>query len=236
MKSDQIQPMPKVIVKAISAVQSTVEAVAKTQFNKMGGYKFASADDIYAAVTRRMGQVGLVIMPLELEPPKIERIEREGKTAQWARFRFGFLLAVDDETWFDERSSRTLFIQLLGPQTFNAAESYAQKQFLRGLLKLPTGDMDLDSMPQAETLEDQAALSETKKRKSSAGAKRDGDSKVFEEIRGKIRDARTADMLLQIRQLYHEEWETAPKSWAEIIDHEYEDKLSDLGGSNGVML
>ncbi|MFZ4072496.1 MAG: ERF family protein, partial [Caulobacterales bacterium] len=149
--------MPKVIVKAISAVQSTVEAVAKTQFNKMGGYKFASADDIYAAVTRRMGQVGLVIMPLELEPPQIERIEREGKTAQWARFRFGFLLAVDDETWFDERSSRTLFIQLLGPQTFNAAESYAQKQFLRGLLKLPTGDLDLDSMPQAETLEDQAA-------------------------------------------------------------------------------
>lgn len=235
MRND-FQPIPKPIVKAISAVQQTVEAVAKTQFNKMGGYKFASADDIYAAVTRRMGQVGLVIMVLELEPPKIERIERDGKTAQWARFRFGFALAVDDETWFDERSSRTLFIQLLGPQTFNAAESYAQKQYLRGLLKLPTGDMDLDSMPTAETVEDQVALSEPRKRKSSASAKKDGTTEVFNDIRRAIKDAVNADMLRHLRETYSDEWSSAPTAWAEILDNEYEDRMTDLGATNGALL
>jgi hypothetical protein len=225
----EIQPMPKQIVRALATVQANVEAVSKSQFNKMGGYKFASADDIYAAITRKMGQVGLVIMPLELSPPEIQRIEKEGKTAQWGKFRFGFMLACEDETWFDERSSRTLFIQILGPQTFNAAESYAQKQFLRGLFKLPTGDMDLDSMPQDETEEGQTNLVRIKTRKSSAEGKRDGSVKTFNELRGKIQQATEATALMMIRKDHHETWSTLPRAWVDTLDEEYVVKMADLG-------
>jgi hypothetical protein len=229
MKAGEIQQMPKSIVRAINSVQANVEAIAKSQFNKMGGYKFASADDIYAAITRKMGQVGLVIMPLELEPPKIERVEKEGKTSQWGRFRFGFMLACEDETWFDERSSRTLFIQLLGPQTFNAAESYAQKQFLRGLFKLPTGDMDLDSMPQDDTEEGQAKLIRMGPRKSSAEGKRDGSVKVFNELRAGIQSATEATSLIQYRKDKHETWTALPRQWSETLDEDYIAKMSTLG-------
>ena len=40
-----IDAIPGPIVKRVCQVQSSIEAVAKTQFNKQGGYKFASADD-----------------------------------------------------------------------------------------------------------------------------------------------------------------------------------------------
>lgn len=241
----EIQPMPKTIVKALADVQKSVEAVAKSQFNKQGGYKFASADDIYAAITRKMGQVGLVIMPLELEQPEIKRFEVDArdqqgnpikKTQQWGKFRFGFMLACDDDTWFDERSSRSLYIQILGPQTFNAAESYAQKQFLRGLFKLPTGDMDLDSMPTAETVEDQAAFNEPKKRKSSAAAKRDGGSEKFNEIGNAIRDATSADMLRHLRDAYDDDWRSLPARWEEELNEAYEYRMRDLGGHNGSLV
>lgn len=233
-----IDAIPGPIVKRVCQVQSSIEAVAKTQFNKQGGYKFASADDIYAAVTRKMGEVGLMIMPIEMEPVVIERVEKEitdertgaisKKITQWGKFRFGFVLACEESTWFDHRSARSLFIQIIGPQTFNAAESYSQKQYLRGLLKLPTGDMDLDSMPQAETEDDQVSLSAPRKRKSSAAAKREGGTEVFNEIRGKIAEAPTRVILNQLRTLYNDDWSTMPPAWVEILDNEYEDKITFL--------
>lgn len=233
-----VAPIPASIVQAICKVQASIDAVAKTQFNKQGGYKFASADDIYAAVTRRMGEVGLMILPLEMDPVTIERVEKQmtdertgatsTKVAQWGKFKFGFVLATPEATWFDPRSSRSLFLQILGPQTFNAAESYAQKQFLRGLLKLPTGDMDLDSMAAADTEDDQEALNGSRRRKSSAEGKRDGSVKVFNEIRGKIAMCSSADMLQQIRLLYADEWQTMAAGWAATLDEDYSVKLEEL--------
>lgn len=230
-KMEKVSPS---IVKAICAVQATVAAVAKTQYNSQGGYKFASTDDIYAAVARKFGEVGLTILPLELSPPEIQRVEKtdnkgELKVSQWGRFHFGFILATEEDTWFDERLSRAIFIQILGPQTFNAAESYCQKQFLRGLLKLPTGDMDLDGMPQAETEEGQIALSGGGKRKSSSGAKKDGTDKVFNEIRGEISSAINREMLMHIREARADDWGSMPSRWVTILDDEYDDRMESFG-------
>lgn len=55
------------IVQAICKVQSGMEAVKKSQRNAHGGYMFASTDDIYAEVCRRMADAQLVIIPLEEE-------------------------------------------------------------------------------------------------------------------------------------------------------------------------
>jgi hypothetical protein len=235
-EAPEIPTMPGSIVKALCSVQSTIEAVAKTQFNKQGGYKFASADDIYAAVARKLGDVGLLIYPLELSPPEIKRVEKTNKdgelvVSQWGQFHFGYLLATQEATWFDPRSSRRLFIQILGPQTFNAAESYCQKQFLRALLKLPTGDMDLDSMPQAETEEDQAALANANgaKRKSSSAAKKDGTDQLFNEINRHIQGAHDADSLQFVRTSYAEELNKMPARWVELLNDHFEDRMQKLG-------
>ena len=46
--------MPASIVRALSAIKATVDAVKKSQRNVHGNYFFSSTDDIYAAVARKM--------------------------------------------------------------------------------------------------------------------------------------------------------------------------------------
>jgi hypothetical protein len=227
-------PIPASIVKALCLVQSSIGAVAKTQFNKQGNYKFASADDIYAAVARKFGEVGLMIYPLEMSPPEIKRVEKTDKqtgsvvVSQWGQFCFGYMLATEDATWFDPRSSRTIYIQILGPQTFNAAESYCQKQYLRALLKLPTGDMDLDSLPQSED-EDGALRMMRRNPKSSSAAKKDGTDARFNAIIAEVRSASSREVLQHIREIYADEWSEMPHKWHELLEHEYEDKMMGFG-------
>lgn len=223
------ETIPGSIVKAICAVQASMGAVAKSNRNQHGGYQFASTDDIYAALTRKMGEVGLTVISLE-DLCEVKRIEKDGKVSQWAQLEFSFVLATEDATWTDKRARRTLYIQITGPQTFQAAQSYAEKAFLRSLFKIPTGDLDLDSMPEGDTEEDQVALaSNGKKRKSSYGAKKDGTSELFNEIRAKVMNAPNRDILQQVRTLYAEEWQQMPARWHELLENEYEDKLDAFG-------
>lgn len=222
--------IPGSIVAAICQIQQTVDSVHKSQRNAHGGYNYSSTDDIYAALTRKMGHVGLTCIALEHEC-EIVRVEKDGKTSQWVRLVFGFVLATKDASWTHPNARRSLYIQVTGPQTFQAAQSYAEKAFLRGLFKLPTGDLDLDSMPQAETEEDQVALARNGKapRKSSAEGKRDGSVKLFNEIRGKIQQSPNADILQQVRQLYADEWAAMPRAWAETLDDDYETRMVSFG-------
>lgn len=221
-------PIPASIVKAICQIKASLEAVKKTQRNQHGQYMFASTDDIYAALARKMGEVGLTLLALE-DTAEVVRIEKDGKTAQWLRCVFQFVIATETDTWSDPRARRTLYIQITGPQTFQAAQSYAEKAYLRSLFKLPTGDMDLDAMPQAETEEGQLALAgQGGKRKSSSAAKKDGTADKFNEIRKAIADAPNADVLSQIPDLYADEIGTLPRAWVEIYEHEYEDRMEAL--------
>ena len=214
------------IVKAICKIMTAVTAVKKSQKNQHGGYMFASTDDIYASLTHKMGETGLVLITRE-EACEVVRIEKDGKTSQWAKMRFSFVLATEEATWSDPTVVRTLYIQVTGAQTFQAAQSYAEKSFLRSLFKLPTGDMDLDGMPQADNEEDQVSLTTPAKRKSSSGAKKDGTSELFNEIRAKVQSATgNRDMLQQIKTLYADEWATLPVKWSALLDDEYEDAIS----------
>jgi len=236
----EFQAIPPSIVTALCRVQSSIEAVSKSQFNQQGKYKFASADDIYAAVARRFGEAGLVIFPMEMTPPTIERVEKEYtddrtgdksvKVSQWGKFCFGYALATAEATWFDPRSSRTIFIQILGPQTFNAAESYCQKQYLRALLKLPTGDMDLDGLPQADNEDDQVRLNQPRRPKSSSAAKKDGTDDKFNEIVRNVKSAPTLMVLEQIPTLFADDIATLPQRWHDLYEGEYETRLLQLGG------
>lgn len=225
-----VDQLPASIVKAICAIQQSMGSVSKSNRNAHGGYNFASADDIYAALTRKMGEVGLAIISLE-DQCEIKRVETKNdkgdvKISQWAHMEFSFVLATEEATWTDKRAKRTLYIQVTGAQTFQAAQSYAEKAYLRSLFKIPTGDLDLDSMPQADNEDDMVALSRGVKRKSSSAAKKDGTADTFNEIRGKVQNAPTREILTQIRTLYAEEWEAMPTRWNELLEHEYEDRMA----------
>lgn len=216
------------IVRAVCAIQKSLESVRKSQRNQHGGYHFASTDDIYAALTRKMGEVGLVALAIE-ENAEIVRVEKDGKTAQWLKATFGFVLATEEASYEHPSMRRTLYIQVTGPQTFQAAQSYAEKSFLRSLFKLPTGDLDLDAMPQGDTEEDQIALAGGRKRKSSAEGKRDGSVKLFNEIRAAIANSSSAEMLRHLRSsTYANDWAEMPSSWAATLDEEYEVRLDEF--------
>lgn len=226
------EPIPAPIVAAICKIQATLAAVAKSNTNSHGGYKYASADDIYAALAHKMGEVGLVVVTLE-ESCDIKRLEgKEGKTAQWAHLEFSFLLATADATWTDKRLRRTLYILVTGPQTFQAAQSYAEKAFLRSLFKIPTGDMDLDAMPQSESEEGQVALSATpKKRQSSYAAKKDGKTpELFNEIARHIEGAGDVAALQFVHETYASEWAILPARWDALLSESYETRMVELGG------
>jgi hypothetical protein len=227
------QPIPGSIVKAIARIMAGLEAVKKSQRNTHGGYSYASTDDIYAELTRKMGEAGLVLLCLEEEAPKIERIEKDGKTSQWGRFVFSFILATEDATWSDPRSRRSIFIQITGPQTHMAAQSYCTKSWLRSTFGVPTGDMDLDGLPQAEAEEDQITLNGAgkAKRKSSAGAKKDGTTEVFNELKHKIETCPDAELLMSLREVSMETWDTLPARWSALLDETYEDRMEALRGS-----
>lgn len=227
-----VTPIPGSIVKAVCRIMVTVDAIKKSQRNQHGGYQYASTDDIYAAVTRKMGEVGLIVMSLE-ERCEVKRVEKDGKTSQWAHMEFAFVLATEADTWSDPKARRTLYIQVTGAQTFQAAQSYAEKSFLRGLFKLPTGDMDLDSMPQGDTEEDQAALNGKSggKRKSSAEGKRDGSVKAFNDLRAAIAACVNAEDLRALYLAHCDDagpWGGMPERWAATLEDDYGVQIADL--------
>lgn len=226
--SGPVATIPTSIVQAVCRIQASLEAVKKTGKNPHGGYQFASTDDIYAALTRKMGEVGLMILPLEVEN-EVVRVEKDAKMVQWLRVSFEFVLATADATWSDPRSKRSLFIMINGPQTHQAAASYAEKAYLRSLFKIPSGDVDLDSMPQADTEEDQNDLLAPRKRKSSAAAKRDGTDVAFNELRGAISGADGPADLALIKRNNWSVWDTLPPAWRKIVDAEFEDKMAEFG-------
>jgi hypothetical protein len=231
-------PIPGSIVKAVCSVQATMAAVAKGEFNKHGGYKFTSTDDIYASTTLKLGEVGLMIYPLELEPTQeiqstVPVYDKEGnrtgeKQITKLRFRIGYMLATEQDSWFDPRSSRTLVVLHTGPQTFGAAESYCQKAYLRALFKIPTGEKDLDAMPQGDTLQDQLGP-ERVKRKSSAAGKRDGDDATFKALMVRLEKPSGA---IECAEAWnsHSTWlSTAPSRWYTMLLEAYVMSMKGFG-------
>lgn len=236
-----LSPIPGSIVQAICKIKQHMEAVAKSQKNLHGNYMFASTDDIYAALSRKMGDVGLISLPLELKH-EIQRTQKIAKDRQgqplrdkddnlvmenvnWLHVEIGFVLATAEASWSDPSARRSLFIQYTGPQTHQAAVSFAEKAWLRSVFKLPTGDMDLDSLPQGETEEQQTALLQPSKRKSSSGAKKDGTTDVFNELRREVQTALNSEHLRHIRSVNAEVWAEMPQKWCDLLDDEYEDKM-----------
>ena len=79
------------------------------------------------------------------------------------------------------RLPRKIQVTASGPQAYGAAASYAEKFLWRGILKIPTGDADVDDMDQRGLPDRRDAA------RSSARSQRRNQPSVF---RGEIGSAR----------------------------------------------
>lgn len=124
---------------------SSISAIKKDAENQFQKYRYASVDAVFEAVRGAIGAAGLVVWCHE-EAFEIHRPDGESKAKPWAFAAYRLALAPvgDPPDW--ERAERiTIPLQLVGPQSAQAARSYAIKYWLRGKLLLPTGDQDLDA-------------------------------------------------------------------------------------------
>ncbi|MGI9521259.1 MAG: ERF family protein [Hyphomicrobiaceae bacterium] len=207
-----VATVPVRIASAIAAVKAGISRVARDGRNDFDKYDYASTDAIYDNVRAAMAEHNLVIICLEAEPTEIKPVKTTDKvgrdvTRQWGRFLFQFVLVCGEDTWTDARASRSLFIEISRPTAFMAAQSYAEKSFLRSLFKIPTGDKDLEQID-----DDRSA-----KPRSQASFKKDGaEWQQFE------RDVADCDDLTTLMNLQSDAFRVFPKRWqttiAEVVD------------------
>lgn len=133
------QKIPPSIAVAIAKVMQAVGTIGKDAHNKHGGYDYASVDAVYEGCRKAMAEAGLVIIPMEEEVAKIDE--------KLIKFVFSFLVATETDTWEDPRNRRTVYLQWMGPQSFQAGQSYCEKAFHKGMFKLNTGDAEQEGLP-----------------------------------------------------------------------------------------
>lgn len=137
------QVMPPKVAQAVAAVMSKVPRLNKGERNSHGNYNFASIDDFLEAVRPLMAEAGLVTTADEDECEIVEK---------WLKLRFVFYAHCGGESFGPMRRS-AMVLSSMGAQALGAAQSYAEKNFLRSLFKIATGEgasLDADSHPQEQ--------------------------------------------------------------------------------------
>ena len=209
-----IEPIPPSIVKAVTHVTGALGTVAKDGTNEYDQYDFTSTDNIYSAASKPMAEVGLAVICLEAEPVEVATRDTPKGKKQWGRFVFQFVLACGEDTWTDATCRRTLFIEIARPTSFMAAQSYAEKSFLRSLFKIATGDPDI------EQLDD---IAPPKQRRSKASLKAEGGE--FDQWKERVAQCSELTALADEEK---KAYSTFPKSWHTNVAEEVERKKATL--------
>lgn len=215
---------PPKLAAALVAVSADVKQLGKSERNKFANYDFVSVDKFYAEIGALMAKHKLHCIPDCVESEvregntKYDQQGREKKGAPLLRERWAFLL-VHESGEMAGPFHRTVTVPAEGAQAHGSSESYAQKQFLRGVFRVPTGDKDDADYQKAET---HAASG----RKSSAQAKRDGD---HDTIKRMIDDCDSVEGLDARWHAIQEEWlPVLPISWADAIQNQVEGRRAAL--------
>lgn len=138
---------PPEIAKAIIAVKKQVKQLGSDESNKHGGYAYVSVDKFYERIGKLMADAGLALLIDETES-EIRPGGKEGNGWLFARYHLAFL---HESGAVSEWLRRSLALPINGPQTFGAAQSYIEKQYLRQIFKIPTGEKDADDVAQTDT-------------------------------------------------------------------------------------
>ena len=122
---------------AISAAMGEIQKLGKDDKNPHGNYSFASIDAFLDMCRPICAAHGL--------HPLVNTVASEtfeaGNNKLWAKFTYQISLAHTSGENI-EPVGMNVMLPLTGAQTSGSAQSYAVKQFLRGLFLISTGDKD----------------------------------------------------------------------------------------------
>jgi len=145
--------MPPAIAQAIIAVKKQVRQLGSDESNKHAGYSYVSVDKFYERVGPLMAAAGLALLIDETASAVeiSESTDRDGKLRKtpwlFAQYSLAFMHKSGPVS---SPMRRSLAMPINGPQTYGAAQSYIEKQFLRQVFKIPTGEKDADETAQGE--------------------------------------------------------------------------------------
>jgi hypothetical protein len=129
------------IAKAIVAVTSEVNSLAKGVKNQHGGYNYVPIDNYYAEVGKVAAKHGLTWV---LKVVSFEHLPNLGKSGA-INFTYNvdiFHSSGDEKLNF---TSLNILHPIQGAQSAGSAMSYADKIFMRQLFKVETGEQDADA-------------------------------------------------------------------------------------------
>jgi hypothetical protein len=122
---------------AISKTMSAIETINKGETNQHGNYNFASIDGFLGGCRHACAANGL--------HPEISCIRYDPFTGnnskQWATYTYEVVMC--HESGEETKPVQTVVsLPITGAQTSGSAQSYALKQYLRGLFLIKTGEKD----------------------------------------------------------------------------------------------
>jgi hypothetical protein len=129
---------PAKLAAALVKVSSEVKQLGKSEKNAFAKYDFVSVDKFYAVVGNLMAANGVHCIPDCVESRVVENM-KTGKPL--LRERWAFTL-IHETGEMAGPFHRTVTVPAEGAQAHGSSESYAQKQFLRGVFRVPTGEKD----------------------------------------------------------------------------------------------
>jgi hypothetical protein len=133
-------PFPELIATSINTIMRNLKPILKTECNGDRNYRFASIDGFLAAINPLCARAGLVILQDEIDARLVHGgTDLKDRSHLWVTFEFS-LAHVTGAYWGP--ITRSIMVPADGAQAFGAAQSYALKQFLRGLFQIPTGETE----------------------------------------------------------------------------------------------
>jgi hypothetical protein len=129
---------PPKLAAALVKISSEVKQLGKSEKNTFAKYDFVSVDKFYAIVGHLMAANGVHCIPDCVESEVTENM-KTGKPLLRERWAFTLIHETGEVAG---PFHRTVTVPAEGAQAHGSSESYAQKQFLRGVFRVPTGDKD----------------------------------------------------------------------------------------------
>lgn len=135
---------PPAIAKAVVQVMKALGTLGKEHERNDSGakYDYASIDDFIQHVRGHCAEAGLAIIPDEARDAETHEVTtKSGKSMVMWDARFAFILVHESGASYGP-IYKGVAVMHSGAQSAGSAQSYALKQFMRGLFLIPTGDAD----------------------------------------------------------------------------------------------
>lgn len=210
---------PPAIAKAVVQVMKSLGTLGKDhkRDDKAAKYEYASIDDFITHVRGHCADAGLAIIPDEARDAETREVTtRSGSAMVMWEARFAFTLIHESGESYGP-IYKGVGVAYNGAQAAGSAQSYALKQFMRGLFLIPTGDADDPDKSGVEI--------------AGKGEQQTDLQKLANGIRNKIRkadDPAKLGLVWADSELDREMIRGASQSAHEFLEKEYRQKAKEL--------